>query len=97
MSWFDVISIVVSSGVLTSVITHLLTRRKFKVETDGAENDVLINEINFLSQRQELLQTQLTEAMARELDKMKKIAELNETIARLTAEINQLKTNHTVQ
>ena len=91
MEWVEVLSIVLSSGILSSIVTHILTKRKRGIEDEGAEDDVLIKEIQFLTERQNLLNTQLNEAMKRELEHMSKISELSATIEGLKREIEELK------
>ena len=91
MEWIEVLSIVLGSGIASSLVTHILTKRKRGIEDEGAEDDVLMKEIQFLTERQNLLNTQLNEAMKRELEHMTKISELSQTIDRMASEIEKLK------
>lgn len=90
-SWVEVLSIMLSSGIVSSIVTHFLTKKRRSIENEGAEDDVLIKEINFLTERQNMLNTQLNEAMKRELEHMKKISELSQTIEDMSAEIEKLQ------
>ena len=91
MEWVEVLSIVLGSGIASSLVTHILTKRKRGIEDEGAEDDVLMKEIQFLTERQNMLNTQLNEAMKRELEHMSKISELSATIEGLKREVEELK------
>ena len=91
MEWIEVLSIVLSSGIASSLVTHILTKRKRGIEDEGAEDDVLMKEIQFLTERQNMLNTQLNDAMKRELEHMTKISELSATIEGLKREVEELK------
>ena len=91
MEWVEVLSIVLGSGIASSLVTHILTKRKRGIEDEGAEDDVLMKEIQFLTERQNMLNTQLNDAMKRELEHMGKISELSATIDGLKREIEKLK------
>lgn len=79
----ELLGIVLGSDLITGVVTHLLTRRKYKVDTTDTETSVLQREITFLSERLEMLNTQLNSAVEREIQNIKTIAELQQEIANL--------------
>lgn len=83
MGVFEILGIVLGSDVITAVVTHFLTRKRYNVDTTDAETAVLQREITFLSERLEMLNTQLNSAVEREIQNIKTIAELQQEIANL--------------
>lgn len=83
MGIFEILGIILGSDLITGLVTHFLTRKKYKVETTDTETTVLQREITFLSERLEMLNKQLTEAVEREIQNIKTIAELQQEIINL--------------
>ena len=86
MDVFGLLGIVLGSDLITGLVTHLLTKRKYKAETSDIETNVFQKEISFLSERLEMLNTQLNNAVEKDIQNMKTIAQLQQQIIDLQSE-----------
>ena len=81
MGIIECIAAIIGSDVVVGIVTHLLARKKYKIENTDAETQVLQREIEFLSQRLEKVNVQLNKAVEEEIKHIKQIAKLEKELA----------------
>jgi len=86
MTTLEFIIAIISTDIISIIVTHLLTKRRYKAETNDIETNVFQKEITFLSERLEMLNKQLNEAVEKDIQNIKTIAELKKQIADLENE-----------